>query len=227
MSSSSKSVGFVQKFLMRIPSGITLKGEEAQKQIDLWKEEKKNVGTKQWDFEKLATKVQRRLDVLDPQIIDAAAEVRKAQALYKRSKTPLARRRWARRLVLANELHKYNRNSKQQLETMVERVKDAIEDSKLVTKLIDSRVADAEIYLQLNGRLRLVGKDLAAAKREHIMPEIEYQNAEYSMEQIENELLTKDDQTMLIEADAIALTDYSEQSVTTEDKSIRVTKSKR
>lgn len=201
--STSKKLDIIQRFMVRLPMGLTLKGSEAEKVITIWKDERKDVERKQWDFEKLATKVQKRLKELEPSILDSAKEVKVARSNYKKSVNPIARRRWARRLVLAGELHKYNRNSKVQLEAMCERVKDAIEDSKLVTNLITSRIADAEIYYQLNGRLKLVGKDLAAATRQYAMPEIEYKNAEFTMEQIEKNLSNKDDDTLLIEAEAI------------------------
>ncbi len=193
----------IYRVLMRLPNGISIKGHEAEMVIKEWKRERREIESKQWDFEQLATKVEKRLVVLNKDVLDAAKEVRVAKTNFKKARSPLVKRRWARRVVIANELHKYNRGSKQQLEVMVERVKDAIEDSKLVTKLVESRISDAEIYYQLNGRLKLVGKDLAAATREYAMPEIEYRSAEVTMEQIEHQMSGKTDDTLLLEAQTI------------------------
>ncbi len=193
----------IYRVLMRLPNGISIKGHEAEMVIKEWKRERREIESKQWDFELLATKVEKRLVVLNKDVLDAAKEVRVAKTNFKKARSPLVKRRWARRVVIANELHKYNRGSKQQLEVMVERVKDAIEDSKLVTKLVESRISDAEIYYQLNGRLKLVGKDLAAATREYAMPEIEYRSAEVTMEQIEHQMSGKTDDTLLLEAQTI------------------------
>jgi len=193
----------IYRVLMRLPNGISIKGREAEMVISEWKREKRDITNKQWDFEQLATKVEKRLVVLGKEVLDAAKEVRVAKTNFKKARSPVAKRRWARRVVIANELHKYNRGSKQQLEVMVDRVRDAIEDSKLVTKLVESRISDAEIYYQLNGRLKLVGKDLAAATREYAMPEIEYRSAEVTMEQIEHQMSGKTDDTLLLEAQTI------------------------
>jgi hypothetical protein len=105
-------------------------------------------------------------------------------------------------MIVSGRYHSYLRNSSQSLQATVERVRDAVEDSGIVHNMIKSRIEDAEIYRELNGGLRLVGKALIEARTQHIMPEIEYQNLEFTMEALEKELSGSDD-SLLIEAETI------------------------
>lgn len=183
-----------------VPAGKIFKGERAEKIIADWKDEQQIVLRKQGSFIDAAKRVETRLVGLTGEISSAAKEVKKAHNSFETVKTPVAQARWARRLLLANELHTYTRTSHQMLSSAVERIKDAIEDGRLVVKMIDSQIKDAQLYYEINGQVQLVGKALAAARNQHIMPELQYQNLESSIEQVEATLAAKSDDEIIAEA---------------------------
>lgn len=187
---------------LRMPTGVTLTDNEAAYVIDGWKKEQKAVLAKRGDLIDVSENIDSRMKKLPAEIETTAKELRKAKGIYKKTKDPIAKRRWAKRVVTLGKYHNYLRTSNQTLAATVERVKDAVEDAQIVNKMILNRIEDAQIYRDLNGGLKLVGKALVEARTQHAMPEIEYQSLEFTMEQLDKELTGSPEQ-LYIEAEAV------------------------
>lgn len=182
------------------PEGKIFSGNKAQEIIDDWKEEQQLVLKKQGNFIEAARRTETRLKEINKEFVSSAKEVKKAHANFQSVKTPVAKARWGRRLILATELHTYARESNQLLSSSVERIKDAIEDGRLVIRLIENQIKDAQMYYEINGQVKLIGKALAAAREHHIMPELQYQKLESSIENMELSLSDKSDEEIILEA---------------------------
>lgn len=187
----------------RVPEGKIFKGAKAQEIIDEWKGEQQLVLKKQGDFIAAAKRTENRVRVLTTEVKTASKEVNKAHKGFNSVKTPVHKARWGRRLILATELHSYVRESHQLLTATVERIKDAIEDGRLVVRLVDNQIKDAQMYYEINGQVQLVGKALAAARNQHAMPEMQYQDLEASIEQVEASLSAKSDEEIIAEAEKL------------------------
>lgn len=185
------------------PKGDKLTGVEADALIKDWGDQKSLVYQREQTLSTVADKIEVRQGEISDDLPEATTQLREAKRIFKITKNPVARRKWARKVVLRSAYYEYLRNSKITLESTVERVRDAIEDAKLVYDMIDHRVKDAKIYRELNGGIHLVGKALIDARSRHQFPEIEYQSLEYSMEQLESEVSSKTDDQVLIEAQSI------------------------
>lgn len=188
---------------VELPEGKIFKGANAKKIIDEWKDEQQIVLKKQGSFIKAAAATESRLKDLVKETSGTAREVKKAHGQYKQCKSPVAKARWGRRLILATELHTYVRESHQMLNSTVTRIKDAIEDGRLVIQLIDNQIKDAQMYYQIDGQVQLIGKALAAAKERHVMPEVQYQSLEISIEEVESTLSEKSDEEIIRQADRL------------------------
>lgn len=185
---------------LRLPIGKTLTGDSASGVISKWKKERTVAVREEKKFEQVAYMIENRLERLASDIPNTAKLVVKAKEGFRKTKDPQLKARAGRKLLLTSKLHQYQRESQLTLDATVDRVKAAIEDTKLVAKLIQNRVDDAEIYFQLNGQLKLVGKALAAANSQYAIPEVEYQNYEFSMEQVEKKLDRQNDDKIIEEA---------------------------
>lgn len=186
-----------------IPDGKIFSGEKAKKVIDGWKDEQQLVLKKQGSFIETAKRTEKRVRVLGKEIEKSAKEVKAARKGFQSVKTPVHQARWARRLILATNLHSYNRESHQLLTSTVERIKDAIEDGRLVISLIDNQIKDAELYYQINGQVQLVGQALAAAKSRHVLPEVEYQKLETTIESVEANLESQGPEQLIAQAERL------------------------
>lgn len=193
------------------PEGKIFKGNKAQEIIDDWKEEQQLVLKKQGNFIAAAKKTEVRIKTLTTEVKSTANEVKKAHKGFSSVKTPVHKAKWGRRLILATELHTYVRESHQLLTATVERIKDAVEDGRLVIRLIDNQIKDAQMYYEINGQVQLVGKALAAARSQHVLPDIQYQNLEASIEQVEANLSVKTDEEIIAEAEKLLEGEKNEQ----------------
>lgn len=207
MGAEAKKLGLgkqmVMAIKMRTPQGMTLNKEDAAIVISGWKSQSQEIDKRRRDFVDISENVARRSVQIDNAIPDAAAQLRDAKANFKKSKNPVVKAKWARKVVLRSEYHTYLRNSKQTLEDSVERVKDALDDIQVVGKLVEHRIRDAELYADMNGGLKLVGKALVDARTPHKLPELEYQQFDFSMEQIERELGQTGDTSVIEQAKRI------------------------
>lgn len=187
----------------KYPHGKVLEGAKALAVIKDWKEELGETKNRLVNFEQLSSMVATRRAELARDLPDTAEAVVEAKKAFRSAKKPALKAQRARRLILATQLHKYQRESQQLLDSTVDRVQAAIEDTQMVASLINNRVKDAEIYYQLNGQIKLVGQALAAATTQHALPEVEYRDYEYSMEQFEAQLDVKSDDEMVHKAQAL------------------------
>jgi len=191
------------------PEGEIFSGEAAKDIIDEWKEEQQVILKRQGDFITAAKKTETRLRTLVGEVEDTSKDIKKAKDSYLSVTTPVTKARWGRRLILATELHTYVRESHQLLNSSVERIKEAVEDGRLVIRLVENQIKDAQLYYEINGQIQLVGKSLAAARQTHAMPELQYQNLEISIEEVEKSLNDKSDEEIILEASKLLATPTS------------------
>jgi uncharacterized protein YcgL (UPF0745 family) len=184
----------------KTPEGKVFNGKKAEKVINEWKDEQQVVLKKQGSFIEVAKKTENRLRSMSKDIEASAKEVKAARKGFEGVTSGVAKARWARRLILATELHSYNRNSQQLLNSTVERVKDAIEDGRIVIQLINNQIKDAELYYQINGQVKLVGQALAAAKSRHILPDVEFTRLESTIESVEADIDNQDPEALIKQA---------------------------
>lgn len=188
---------------LKIPHGVNLNENEAKYIIDGWESQKSVVKTKQNELVTVSAKIERHLAKTNTEIPEAMKELRKAKKSFQEVKSPLAKRKWARKVVVRTAYYEQVRNSAQSLNATIARVTDAIDDAQYVYKTLESRIAEARIYRELNGGLKLVGKSLVEARQKHIMPEVEYQNLEVTMEDLEQMNGEMDDDQILVAAESI------------------------
>lgn len=204
---TSAKLGLISKGILgvklKIPHGVNLNENEAKYIIDGWEEQKTVVKSKQNELVTVSAKIDRHLAKTNQEIPEAMKEMKLAKTNYLKCKDPLAKRKWARKVVVRTAYYEQVRNSAQNLNATVSRVKDAVDDAQYVYKTLESRIAEARIYRELNGGLKLVGKSLIEARQKHIMPEIEYQSLEVTMEDLEEMNGQMNDDQVLIEAEKI------------------------
>lgn len=188
---------------LKMPTGVKLNDAEAKYVIDGWESQKSVVRTKQSDLQSVSMKIERHLAKTSQEIEESMKVLKQARAQFKKTKEPLARRKWARKVVVRTAYYEQVRNSHHALTATVDRVSDAVDDAQYVYKTLESRIAEARIYRELNGGLQLVGKSLLEARTKHILPEVEFNNLEVTMEAIEQGVSQKDDDTLLLEAETI------------------------
>lgn len=201
---ATKKMGLVSKSILgvklKIPSGVTLNEKEANYIIDGWESQKSIVKTKQNDLASVSAKIERHVAKTGQEIPEAMKALREARGNFKKCKDPIAKRKWARKIIVRDAYYQQVRNSHQALNATVERVQDAVEDAQYIYKTLESRIAEARIYRELNGGLKLVGKTLIEARQKHIMPEVEYEILETNMEKIEKMAGGMDDEVALNKA---------------------------
>lgn len=188
---------------LKMPHGVNLNEGEANYIIDGWESQKTLVKTKQADLKSISEKIDRHISKTGQEIPTAIKELKAARKSFKEVKSPLAKRKWARKVIVRDAYYQQVRSSHQSLNATVARVKDAVDDAQYVYKTLESRIAEARIYRELNGGLKLVGKSLIEAKQKHIMPEIEYNNLEVTMESLEQLAGDMPDEQALLAADNI------------------------
>jgi hypothetical protein len=202
------SLGFFGKGLlkakMKFPQGVTLNEHETNYIIESWEHEKSLVKTKQGSLQSVSEKIEKHLAKTESDISESLKNLKTAKTYYLKTTNPVTKRKWAKKVVVRTAYYEQVRKSHLSLSSTVERVKDAVDDAQYVYKTIESRIAEAKIYRELNGGLTLVGKALQEARTKHLLPEVEYQNLEVSMEAIEATVVSgKDDTAILLEAETI------------------------
>ncbi len=205
----AKALGLIGKKLLglklALPSGVKLNDNEAKYVIDDWKEQKRGIYNDVDNMKTLSADIERRVANLVEDIPVAKDQFEEAKKKYRDTKDPLGKRRWAMKLVLRSRYYDYMVGSRLMFESTTERIKDTIEDASVHYNTLENQIQDAEIFRRLNGGLQLVGKALIDAKNKQrmTMPQIEFQNLEFTMEKIEQEISKKPDANLIEEADAL------------------------
>jgi hypothetical protein len=200
--------GAVLALKLRLPTGVKLSAREADAVIGDWSDQLsvqdksasklKDVG---WDIERQVERLKKARE----ETSKTAAEARR---YFQKTKNPVKKEVWARRLVLAMRCQEALIESEQRLNSTIDRVKGAVADAALIHRMLDTRIREATIYKKLNGGLHLVGQALAEARTEHKVASIEYTNFELNMEGLEKSItadsrdrIIKEAQQYLLEAD--------------------------
>lgn len=185
------------------PQGKILNPDQTELVISDWKKEAKAISVKHDTMQVLAEDITGRIGNLAGDIPRALTELTEAKRGYKKAKSPIAKRKWAAKLIVRSKYYNYMRQSHKALISNSERVADAVEDAQVVYELLTNRIKDAEIYYRLNGQLKLVGRILVDARTKFPMPEMQYQNFEFTMESLEKEISGYDEAKLIGEANSL------------------------
>lgn len=194
----------VFKFLRKPdPQGMVLAGEEAEQTIEKWQKEVRSIERDQDRIEDVVPEMKDRLVEIDEHIKGCSVELKEAKARFAEVKTPVAKRRWARRVVYNHRTLAYLRDSKQLMALNIERAQSSLEDATVIARLLAEKIRDAELYYKLNGQIRLIGNALASAEYIHDRSKSIEKDVELSVEGLEKLVESMDDTKMLQEAERI------------------------
>lgn len=157
------------------------------------------------ELNSVSHKVQTREKELSILVPEVESSLRATVREYKRSKKdPERRKRLAQRMIVQNRYKDYLAGSQKALDTTVQRIKDAIEDAQMVYDMSKQRAKDAEIYMELNGGIKLVGRAMMQTRLGQKMPEIEYGNLSTTLTALEEEITNTSSDQLLLEAERIS-----------------------
>lgn len=186
-----------------VPRGIVLKDEKAEELIESWEDKQVVVEEDAQRFANVVPSLHARIKEVD---IEAKTEARNLAGIkkhYSGIKTPLTKRRWARRLVLSQKTLDHLKESQQLMRLNVDRAEAAIEDAKAIGRLLDHKIKDARLYYELNGQIRLLGSALAFAENIESQTGHIEKDVEVSVEGLESIVSKFDDEDLVRQADAI------------------------
>lgn len=167
------------------PKGMVLEGREAEKTIEGWEEKIYKIEQQQERIKNTIPQMEERKDDLEDKIKSTSFEVAEAKKRFTEVKTPVAKERWARKLVLSNRLLEYQRESQNLMKLNILRAEASIEDALMIGRLLEEKITDAKIYFELNGQIRLIGNALAAAENVYDRTKSAEKDMEISMEGLE------------------------------------------
>lgn len=186
---------------LRSPVGITLTNKESDLVIDGWESEIKDQDKSAKALVTVSQRTETQLKSIDKSILDTARTFKVAKGYFLKTKDPVKKDVWARRLVLAGRAHEQLRQTDKRLKATINRAKSAVEDAKLVKLMLQTRIDEARIYKEMNGGLKLVGQALVDARQEYSVYKPEYKNLEFNMEALEKTITKKDRKSIIEEAE--------------------------
>ena len=185
------------------PRGVLLEGKKAEKVIAEWEAEVVNIETRRTTIMEAIPNMRDRKSDLNNRIKETAGELKDAKKRYLEVKTPVAKERWARKLVLTDKLHRYLRESQNLLKLNINRAEAGIEDAVMIGRLLEEKITDAKLYYDLNGQIRLVGHALAAAENLYDRTATVEKDLEVSLEGLEQLTTNLAGKDLLLEAESI------------------------
>ena len=180
------------------PSGVTLTPKESEHLADSKEEdlrviegnleelEDARISTSTYDMKKNMEKVEGALSM--------------AKGVYKRTKNPIKKREWARRIVVANNTRQTLKDTVARVEQARERFEAIAQDMEMEKMRAEAQIKEARLYAKAGKYLNLKGEELLSARSSAKNLKVEYKNLEVTMEGAE-QLLVDDDFTQ--EADKI------------------------
>lgn len=201
---SKKGATWMQRAKLKLklasPVGVTLTNSETKV---LLAEQQKAVELLEKDESRIA-KIQRTIDIdIDDSIAEASEALNQARGTYKRTKNPILKREWAKRMVIADRTTQELVQTKKRTELVMSRLKMVAGDIRLELMAAEARAAETEMYVNAGDTLRLVGDKLIQARAKSKPMKIEYQNLEVTMEGAEKMVMDIGDEEILREADRL------------------------
>lgn len=185
------------------PRGAVIEGEEAQKVIDVWEDKLAVIEKKGEAMVNAVPLMQQRVREHVGKIKEIALELKEAKKHYSEVSTPIAKERWARRLVHASSTLDYLNEARNTMQVNIERGEAAIEDAQSIGRLLVEKITDARLYFQLNGQIRLVGNALAAAEKVYERSAAIEHDFEISAEGLEKMVTRYEGKDLIAEADKL------------------------
>lgn len=134
-----------------------------------------------------------------------AARAARSQAVtnFKKTKDPIKKREWARRLVIADQTIQSVRDVKMRLGATKDRLVMIKGDMELQLIEAEARAAEMRAYASAGKSLRLAGEKLMQARSRANKVSVEYDNLEVTMEGAETMAGKLSPQTLLLKAKQI------------------------
>lgn len=197
---------FIDRFKVNVklkaPHGIRLTQGETEALVELQEKDVKVLKENQSEVVS-ALDATRSIDVKrETEVAQSARSV--ALATYKRTKDPIKKREWARRLVVANHALKSLQGLSKRMSATHDRLMMIKGDLELQVVEAQARVAETKAYAKAGKQLRLAGESLVNARSRAKNSAIEYTNLEITMEGAEKLINNSKPEELLYEADIIA-----------------------
>ena len=202
---SNKSSNWAQRMKIKAkllsPVGITLTNSEAKILLDGQLEAVKTLEQDQLKIKR----VERNISVdYDDAIKQSSAALNMARGTYSRTKNPVLKREWARRLVIADKTTNELVQAKKRTSLVIDRLKMIAGDMELEMLAAKARAAETKMYVEAGDTLRLVGDKLIQARAKSKPMQLEYDNLEVSMEGAEKLVNDMDENKVLEIAEMLA-----------------------
>lgn len=198
---------------MRTPNGIQLSQRETEALVAIQNDDIQVLKGNQQEV-LAALGVTKSVDIKYQIKKASSARVIAAQT-YKRTKDPIKKREWARRLVVADTTLKNLNEMTDRMAATRDRLEMIRGDIELQLIDAEARVAETSAYAKAGSQLRLVGETLVSARTRAKNNKIEYTNLEVTMEGAEKMIDEQSAEELLTAADSIvgiSTGDMEEQS---------------
>lgn len=200
-----KRASFIDRFKVGIklkaPHGIKLTQGETEALVEIQQNDVQVLKDNQQEV-LAAIGITRSIEVTN-QLKKASSARSVAAATYKKTKDPIKKREWARRLVVANNTQKALGDLKNRMAATRDRLQMIKGDIELQIVEAEARVAETKAYATAGKQLRLAGETLVSARTRAKNNAIEYTNLEVTMEGAEKLINDSRPEDLLAEADNI------------------------
>lgn len=127
-----------------------------------------------------------------------------AVGIFKRTKDPIKKREWARRILVADHTLKSMRGMEKRMSSAYERLNMIKGDIELQLIEAEGRAAEAMAYAKAGKQIRLAGQKLVDARSRAKTLKLEYANLEVTMEGAEKAIDSRDPESLIEEANKLS-----------------------
>lgn len=185
----SQTANWIQKAKVKlkilVPAGVTLSPSETIILSDMYEDDVQVLKNNKSEVTKAISSTETGLRVTNA--LKTAKEARtQAVGIYKRTKDPIKKREWARRIVVADQTIQSVRDAKTRLTATHDRLTMIKGDMELQLLEAQARAAEMAAYASAGQSLRLAGEKLMQARSRAEKLSLEYSNLEVTMEGAEN-----------------------------------------
>lgn len=204
-SKTSKSA-WVQKakvnFKMMVPMGLSLTPGETIVLSEMYNEDVTTLENNSTEVSKAIRATEKSLNMANT--VATARQARShAVATFKRTKDPIKKREWARRVVVADSAIQTVRGVKLRLGATKDRLTMIKGDMELQLMEAEAKAAEMSAYAQAGNGLRLAGEKLMQARSRANKLGLEYDNLEVTMEGAERALSNVPETQLVSKAEEI------------------------
>lgn len=187
---------------LRAPVGIQLSSKETIALAEIYKEDARKIEENEREVS-LAIDASSTLDLADS-IEEARMAKSSAVSVFKRTKDPIKRREWARRVVVADTTTRSLLAMKKRMTATHDRLVMIKGDLELQLLEAEAKAQETLAYARAGKQLHLAGEKLIDARTRARSLKLEYRNLEVSMEGAESKIDKRDSEEILMEAERIA-----------------------